>query len=178
MNIVIEMIQYAVTNFIKLVLSGCIRAIVTTMAALHCRGTIIEILFFSHFFMLGVGIFAAQESPAMPLSMGHYSPMHVKCTCMCILNLGTTLEGRGHSGPKVLCMCSIDVQNRALCEREIMKKHTPCEREMMINHSLCEKYFVRAFLWIFCVKHFGGAFLRKFSSRKRLLCKFLKKHTL
>ena len=58
-------------------------------------------------------------------------------------------EGGVHSGQKVVGI-GIDVKNRALCEREITKNHSLCEREI---------FCADLFLWIFCLKYFGGAFL-------------------
>ena len=67
----------------------------------------------------------------------------------------TTRVGGTHVVPgealrsKVVGMCGIDVQNRALCKREIMKKHTLCERESMKDYTLCERE-------IFCADLFWG----------------------
>ena len=60
-------------------------------------------------------------------------------------------RGGGHSGQKVVGMCGIDVQNQALCEREIWKKQTLCEREITKNHTLCKRE-------IFCAKLFFSVF--------------------
>ena len=80
---------------------------------------------------------------------------------------------RSKRGRYVRHRCS---KSGPLWTRKLEKAYPLCVREKLWITIYTGPLWERNILWILCVKHFDGAFLWKFSSRMRLLSKFLKKY--